>query len=174
MPSSQNNQVVPVVLPPIQTTPPPIQNSVQPDTTGQQAIVQKASNTSSVAQAVGGTMMNAANTPVGGSAMLVGSNLAMAQVGQQTGIGAEIPALGALVTFIFQFIKQHPKFNQDKFWHITIIIIAVIIGFVVWRDIVKAIEAAGLIAFQAISNYQSWKLTGWGGLTPYTEKEKTV
>lgn len=37
-----------------------------------------------VAQAVGGSIANAANTPIGGSSLMIGSNLAMSQVGQNT------------------------------------------------------------------------------------------
>jgi len=147
---------------------PATQPTVDPNATipqQNQTIIQQASQ-HPISQAVGGSLMNAANTPVGGSAMLVGSNLAMAQVGQQALGSAEIPALAALVTFLFQFVKQHPKFDQDRWWHITLIVISLLVAYFVWRDVIKAIEGTGFIVLNAVANYQSWKQTGWGGLTP--------
>lgn len=82
-------------------------------------------------------------------------------------MGAEIPALAAIVTFLFQFIKQHPKFDQDRFWHIGLIVLSIIVGFVIWHNITQAIQACGLIAMQAMANYHTWQLTGMGGLEPY-------
>lgn len=66
-----------------------------------QSLIQQAS-THPVAQAVGGSIANATATPIGGSTLLAGSNLAMSQISQNTVGSSEIPALAALLTLAFQ------------------------------------------------------------------------
>lgn len=134
-----------------------------------QAAVTDAAINNPTAQTVGGTIASAANTPVGGTALMVGTNLGTATVGNAA-IGApEIPGLAWMVTWLVQALKQHSRFNQQNVALMTIVLIVLSIAvcYLVWNgDIHKVVSGAGMVAWQAQQNYHQWQLTGFGGLSP--------
>ena len=109
----------------------------------------------------GGREQPQLQTQLLGAGVLGASNVATGQVA-----GAEVNLLAMGLNLIGQIVKQHPKFDQNR-WLVPVLLAAgVLLAWALWGDYREAILRGAAAAYQSLNNYRGQLMMGLNALPP--------
>jgi hypothetical protein len=99
-----------------------------------------------------------------GAGVLGASNVATGQIA-----GADVNLLAMSLNLIGQIVKQHPRFDQNR-WLVPVLLACGIgLAWVLWQDGRQALLRGAAAAYQSLNNYRGQHLMGLGVLAPAPE-----
>ena len=111
----------------------------------------------------GGVPLTLTNQLVG-AGVLGASNVATGQIA-----GADVNLLAMGLNLVGQIVKQHPRFDQNR-WLVPVLLACGIgLAWVLWQDGRQALLRGAAAAYQSLSNYRGQHLMGLGVLAPAPE-----